>query len=36
MKFNLEHVKEMKTPLHPNISLGLEKEFNTVDHTKYK
>jgi len=29
MKFNLEDAKETKTSIHPNTSLGFEKEFKS-------
>jgi len=36
MKNNLEDAKEVKTSMHPYTSLGLEKEFELADHTKYR
>lgn len=32
----MEDAKEMKTPTHPNTSLGLEKDSKSIDHTTYK
>ena len=34
-KFNLENPKEIKTPMHPTMYLGLDKESKKVDNTQF-
>ena len=35
-KLNKNDAKEMKTPMHPTIYLGLDKESTKLDGTQYK
>ena len=35
-KFNLSDTQEMKTPTHPTMYIGLDKEPKKVDNTQYR
>ena len=35
-KFNMNHAKEVKTPMHPTTYLGLDEVSTKVDETQYR